>query len=209
MLNNNPYTYLFDSAEIEKLASAQSFRSWAEWRLKPQSQPFSFDASTLLDEQFIIPVVEPRPETSLKTLLDKQEARFLEELMAADFAAEVDNYCIRIVEKYTTKSKKEEFICWLGEFYTNHQQQDEVVIQLLGLFGCFSYEDLQPLNNVIAAACVHHRSLYVQSAALSLLGNWCNKEALEILNTYEEPTNPWVKMKYDGIKEVITNVLRP
>lgn len=206
---NNEYTYLFGTDKIEKLASAQSFRSWAEWRLKPHSSPFSFDASALLDEQFIIPVVEPRNETSLKTLLYEQEARFLKELMGADFSTEVDNYCIRTVEKYTTKSKKEEFQCWLGEFYTNYQLQDDVVIQLLGLFGCFSYEDLQPFNNVMAAACIHHRSLYVQSAALSLLGNWCNKEALDILNTYEEPTNPWVKMKYDGIKEVITNVLRP
>jgi hypothetical protein len=204
MLKDNTYTYLFSSDKIDKLASAQSFRSWAEWRLKPQSSPFSFDASALSDEQYMIPIVEPRKETLGKAQLIKQEAKFIEELMAADFSAEIDNYCTRTIEKYTAKSNNDELVCWLTNLFSNYQQNEKIVVQLLRLFSYFSYEDLEPINGVIAAACINQRSTQVQSATLSLLGHWCNTKALEILNTYAEPTDLWVKLKYDKLKEVIT-----
>lgn len=204
MLKDNAYTYLFSTDKIGELASAQSFRSWAEWRLKPQSNPFSFDASALLDEQYMIPIVEPRKETSFKAQLIKQEAKFIEELMAADFSTEIDNYCTRTIEKYTEKSNNDELLCWLTSLFSNYQQNEKIVVQLLRLFSYFSYEDLEPTNGVIASACINHRSTQVQSATLSLLGHWCNKEALVILNTYAEPTDLWVKLKYDKLKEVIT-----
>lgn len=53
--------------------------------------------------------------------------------------------------------------------------------------------------------CINKRdSLSVQSANLSLLGHWCNKEALRLIRGVELPEDPWVRVKYERLTEIIT-----
>lgn len=201
---SNMYYRLFEAEKIDKYAEISKSYLWGQYMFAPIDKQLLFDSSTLLDEQHYSTFNFQRKQSSAREQMDQQKERFVDELMAADFSSGEENFNTKFITRYSTKTNKDELLCWLGQLYENYMMNDKFVVQLLNLFTYYPYEELQPFSGLIAGACIHHQSIYVQSAALSLLGHWANKEALKILETYEEPTNQWIKKKYDRLKAILT-----
>lgn len=195
---------LFEPEKIDKYAEISRSHLWGQYMFAPSDTPLLFDSSTLLDEQHCYTFNFQRKPSSAKEQMDLQKERFVDELIVADFSKGDENFNTKFITKYSTKTNKDELLCWLGQLYEDYKTNEKFVVKLFNLFTYYPYEELQPISGIIAGACTHHRSIYVQSAAFSLLGHWANRKALEILEAYEEPTNPWVKKKYDRLKAILT-----
>ncbi len=190
-------------AEIDKYAEIRRSYPLEKYRFVPGDPTLLFDGSTMIDEQRCYMVNFHRQTSSAREQMDQQKERFVDELLVTDFSSVDENYNTQFIAKYSTKTNKPELLCWLGQLYEDYKLNEKVIVQLLNLFTYYSFEELQPINSIIAGACIHHRSIYVQSANLSLLGHWANIDALKILEVYDEPTNQWLKMKYDRLKTLL------
>lgn len=145
-----------------------------------------------------------RSERQKLARYDKSKEDFVNLLLETDFDTILDDS--QIIE-YTNRQIKTNhyiFLTWLNYLFLEYQRNEKVVLKLLDLLMCFSFDEIQPMGSDIAIACIHLKSIAVQSKNLSLLGHWCNKQALNILESYEEPRNLWMKTKYNRLKEVIS-----
>ena len=144
-----------------------------------------------------------RSERQKLARYDKYKEQFVNLLLETDFDTVLDDS--EIIE-YTNRQIKTNhyiFLTWLNYLFLEYQRSEKVVLKLLDLLMCFSFDEIQPMGADIAIACIHLKSIAVQSKNLSLLGHWCNKQALTILESYEEPQNLWMKTKYNRLKEII------
>lgn len=147
-----------------------------------------------------------KKEKNINDELVEREAEFLKYLLSADFKTEFENDATLFVDYYLQIAKAP-FLTWLGDFYLHHQEEEKVLLQLIALFQCYDYEELTPIAPMFSQICINKRdSLSVQSANLSLLGHWCNNEALRLIKGVELPDDPWVRVKYERLTEIITAI---
>lgn len=141
-------------------------------------------------------------DDDVKKELKNSETVFIDYLLASDFETEYENDATAFVEKYIVKHR-EVFLNWILEFFMYHQDNPRIVIPLLELFRCYDYDYFNEQAGAISEMCIHNKSLEVQDVNLSLLGHWCDNNAKRIMDAVEEPTDPWMRMKYKRIKEII------
>lgn len=141
-------------------------------------------------------------DDEVKKELKNSEMEFIDYLLTSDFETEYENDATAFVERYIVKHR-EAFLNWMLEFFMHYQDNPQIVIPLLELFRCYDYSFFNEQAGAISEMCIHNKSLEVQDVNLSLLGHWCDINAKRIMDAVEEPTDPWMRMKYKRIKEII------
>lgn len=100
--------------------------------------------------------------------------------------------------------RKGDILLWVQQIFNDNCNNEKVVVGLLRLLLEFSFDEVSPVAMTIAACCKNHKSYAIKSATFSLLGHWCNKEALDIITAFEEPREMMLRVKYKKLKEIIT-----
>lgn len=140
-------------------------------------------------------------EQKLKRM-SEYEDYFVSHLIETDFDESIEPEIFVFARKQITNNKVI-FLTWLEQLFWNYQKNELFVVKLIDLFLCFDYEEVQPQASMLAVAFKVIKSYVIQSKNLSLLGHWCNKKALSIIEDFEEPTDPWLQIKYNHLKDVI------
>ena len=100
--------------------------------------------------------------------------------------------------------RKGDVLLWVQKIFNDNCNNEKVVVGLLKLLLEFSFDEVSPVAMTIAACCKNHKSYAIKSATFSLLGHWCNKEALDIITAFEEPREMMLRVKYKKLKAIIT-----
>lgn len=72
-------------------------------------------------------------------------------------------------------------------------------IGILKLLCNYDFNELGPSAQLIATSAYSIKSIRVKSATFDLFGHWANKEAYNMLKKYDEPKEPWLRMKYKAL----------
>lgn len=140
-------------------------------------------------------------EQKLKKM-SEYEDYFISHLIDTDFDESIEPE-ILVFARSQIAVNKVVFLTWLEQLFLNYQKNELFVVKLIDLFLCFDYEEVQPQASMLAVAFKVIKSHVIQSKNLSLLGHWCNKKALSIIEDFEEPTDPWLQIKYNHLKDII------
>ena len=140
-------------------------------------------------------------EQKLKRM-SEYEDYFVSHLIETDFDESIEPEILVFARKQIAVNKVI-FLTWLEQLFWNYQKNELFVVKLIDLFLCFDYEEVQPQASMLAVAFKVIKSHVIQSKNLSLLGHWCNKKALSIIEDFEEPADPWLQIKYNHLKNVI------
>lgn len=140
-------------------------------------------------------------EQKLKRM-SEYEDYFVSHLIETDFDESIEPEILVFARRQIAVNKVI-FLTWLEQLFWNYQKNEFFVVKLIDLFLCFDYEEVQPQASMLAVAFKVIKSHAIQSKNLSLLGHWCNKKALSIIEDFEEPTDPWLQIKYNHLKDVI------
>lgn len=140
-------------------------------------------------------------EQKLKRMLEYEDY-FVSHLIETDFDESIEPEIFVFARKQIANNKVV-FLTWLEQLFWNYQKNELFVVKLIDLFLCFDYEEVQPQASMLAVAFKVIKSHVIQSKNLSLLGHWCNKKALSIIEDFEEPTDPWLQIKYNHLKDII------
>lgn len=140
-------------------------------------------------------------EQKLKKMSEYKDY-FVSHLIETDFDESIEPEIFVFARKQIANNKVV-FLTWLEQLFWNYQKNELFVVKLIDLFLCFDYEEVQPQASMLAVAFKVIKSHVIQSKNLSLLGHWCNKKALSIIEDFEEPTDPWLQIKYNHLKDVI------
>lgn len=134
--------------------------------------------------------------------MSEYEDYFVSHLIETDFDESIEPEIFVFARKQIANNKVV-FLTWLEQLFWNYQKNELFVVKLIDLFLCFDYEEVQPQASMLAVAFKVIKSHVIQSKNLSLLGHWCNKKALSIIEDFEEPTDPWLQIKYNHLKDII------
>lgn len=144
----------------------------------------------------------PKAQWDYEVFLRPKEEYFIRLLINEDFLDSDRNdstYFIRdIARRY-----KDTVQTWILDLFKARQDDEHFLMQLLRLLRCFPYEFLAPASFYLAGMGVHHRSDFVKSEALSLLDHWGNLDVMKMIDNFEPPMTPWLRMKYYAIRESI------
>lgn len=140
-------------------------------------------------------------EQKLKTMSEYEDF-FISHLIDTDFDESIEPEILVFARRQIAVNKVI-FLTWLEQLFWNYQKNELFVVKLIDLFLCFDYEEVQPQASMLAVAFKVIKSHVIQSKNLSLLGHWCNKKALSIIEDFEEPTDPWLQIKYNHLKDII------
>ena len=140
-------------------------------------------------------------EQKLKRM-SEYEDYFISHLIDTDFDESIEPEILVFARRQIAVNKVI-FLTWLEKLFWNYQKNELFVVKLIDLFLCFDYEEVQPQASMLAVAFKVIKSHVIQSKNLSLLGHWCNKKALSIIEDFEEPTDPWLQIKYNHLKDII------
>lgn len=140
-------------------------------------------------------------EQKLKRM-SEYEDYFVSHLIETDFDESIEPEILVFARRQIAVNKVI-FLTWLEQLFWNYQKNEFFVVKLIDLFLCFDYEEVQPQASMLAVAFKVIKSHAIQSKNLSLLGHWCNKKALSIIEDFEEPTDPWLQIKYNHLKDII------
>lgn len=134
--------------------------------------------------------------------LSAYKSWFVDNLSKEDFENIEDSEIINFAHKQLSTNRVI-FLTWLSQLFWEYQKNEAFVVKLLDLLICFSFEEIQPQASGIALACKVIKSPLIQSKNLSLLGHWCNQRALDIITDFEEPSDPWISIKYNHLRKII------
>ena len=140
-------------------------------------------------------------EQKLKRM-SEYEDYFVSHLIETDFDESIEPEILVFARRQIAVNKVI-FLTWLEQLFWNYQKNELFVVKLIDLFLCFDYEEVQPQASILAVAFKVIKSHVIQSKNLSLLGHWCNKKALSIIEDFEDPADPWLQIKYNHLKDVI------
>lgn len=114
-----------------------------------------------------------------------------------DFS-EVENVFENLLKEYKDGALK-----LLEEVYVasleSNENMDNLQASILKLLCSYSYDELKPSAQLIVAASYDIKSIRVKSAVFNVFGHWANRESLNMLKKFEEPTEPWLRMKYRAL----------
>ena len=141
-----------------------------------------------------------RKDDSYYIVLQQHEKEFVELLLLEDFSDSIRNSTTTFLMKLW-KGHKSDVNQWLEGLYLTHQNNDYFIMQLFRLFSCFPYEFFEPTSLLLAGCGIYHNSDFVKSEALSLIDHWGNIEVFDFLQYHEPPETPWLKEKYNSIRQ--------
>jgi len=165
----------------------------------------TIDSSTDVSEvgYSIVPSNSEEQQSDLQVQFWSEKDEFISSLIEADFSVENENDATWFVLRHLQGKHSDAFLLWLQDFSLQYLREEDIMVKLLQLFMCFDFKELGTAAEMISLACVHNPSLEVQDTNLSLLGHWCNSTALKIMEGVEEPLDPWMRIKYRELKEII------
>lgn len=140
-------------------------------------------------------------EQKLKRM-SEYEDYFVSHLIETDFDESIEPEILVFARRQIAVNKVI-FLTWLEQLFWNYQKNELFVVKLIDLFLCFDYEEVQPQASMLVVTFKVIKSHVIQSKNLSLLGHWCNKKALSIIEDFEEPADPWLQIKYNHLKDII------
>jgi hypothetical protein len=135
-----------------------------------------------------------------KEFTEGHKQRFIETIQNVIFEAGEDNAATEMMAELLV-NHKEELLKLLNTLFVDNYEDTNLCVKILSLLGDYSYEELKPYSQSIALASIANKSPRIKSAALNLFAHWGNKDALRLLMEVDEPTEPWIKMKYLSIKK--------
>lgn len=135
-----------------------------------------------------------------KEFTEGHKQHFIETIQSAIFEPGEDNVATEMMAELLM-THKEEVLKLLNTLFVDNYEDTNLCVKILSLLGDYSYEELKPYSQSIALASIANKSPRIKSAALNLFAHWANKDALRLLMEVEEPTEPWIKMKYRSIKK--------
>lgn len=135
-----------------------------------------------------------------KEFTEGHKQRFIETIQNVFFEAGEDNAATEMMAELLV-NHKEELLKLLNTLFVDNYEDTNLCVKILSLLGDYSYEELKPYSQSIALASIANKSPRIKSAALNLFAHWGNKDALRLLMEVDEPTEPWIKMKYLSIKK--------
>lgn len=153
--------------------------------------------SEILSENSSIGTVIP---VASKDFTEGHKQRFIEIIQNAIFEAGEDNAATEMMAELLM-DHKEEVLKLLNTLFVDNYEDINLCVKILSLLGDYGYEELKPYSQSIALASIANKSPRIKSAALNLFAHWGNKDALRLLMEVDEPTEPWIKMKYLSIKK--------
>ena len=134
--------------------------------------------------------------------LDSEKKYIISLLKDTEFIDGMDNQATFYLNILMSENKQVVML-WIQKIFLEILNEEKILVKLLSLLLDYSYDDLYPTSQTIALACKEHKSNLVKSAVFSLFGHWCNKDALNFLEAYEEPKERWLRLKYKTLKEEI------
>ena len=183
----------------------------------PQITEFSYFPDKIISQQVIDVSVNSSSEefvwgfaSSKTNLSDDQKLKklssyksyFVDNLLKENFENIEDSEIVEFAEHHLSANRII-FLTWITQLFWEYQKNEPFVVKLLDLLMCFSYDEVQPQASDLALACKVIKSPVIQSKNLSLLGHWCNQRALDIIANFEEPSDPWISIKYNHLREII------
>lgn len=91
----------------------------------------------------------------------------------------------------------------LNELFIKNMHDDAFCVKILSLCNDYSYDDLDPTAQTLAALSIHHKSDRVKSAAMNLFSHWGSYTAYKLLVSIDCPKEPWIQVKYQTIKKTL------
>lgn len=142
-------------------------------------------------------------EESVLERLDSFKLTFTSKLLAKA-NDDNDEEAYIFLKNLFSSYRKGDVLLWVQKIFNDNCNNEKVVVGLLKLLLEFSFDEVSPVAMTIAACCKNHKSYAIKSATFSLLGHWCNKEALDIITAFEEPREMMLRVKYKKLKAIIT-----
>ena len=142
-------------------------------------------------------------EESVLERLDSFKLTFTNKLLAKA-NDDNDEEAYIFLKNLFSSYRKGDVLLWVQKIFNDNCNNEKVVVGLLKLLLEFSFDEVSPVAMTIAACCKNHKSYAIKSATFSLLGHWCNKEALDIITAFEEPREMMLRVKYKKLKAIIT-----
>lgn len=130
--------------------------------------------------------------------------RFLSIIESTEFVPGEDNAATEEMERLLDENKRAT-LDLLQEYVAKSASSEELnttlIIKVLNLLCDYTYEQLFPQSQSIALSALALKDIWINAAALNLFAHWGNRESLNMLNNVNEPTQPWLKIKYNSIKK--------
>lgn len=137
---------------------------------------------------------------------EKETKAFIELLKATTFEDGMYNEAYDRFEELRVEMG-DSFSEWVAAICRDNFE-DDIIVKLLTIFADYDYEELSAVQPWIIMANINNKSNAVKSAVLNIIDSWHNQDALNFLEHFDIPKEPWLKLKYTTIKQDIENVLR-
>ncbi|WP_294143151.1 hypothetical protein [uncultured Sanguibacteroides sp.] len=127
---------------------------------------------------------------------------FLDKIKSTKFVSGEDNLATELMATLMNENK-DATLSLLTEYViniiSNEILDESLLVKIILMLTDYDYNDLFPISQTIALNVLKLKNTKVNSAAFNLFGHWGNREALNMLRKYDEPVEPWLKMKYNVI----------
>lgn len=133
------------------------------------------------------------------TFEDKYKDSFFRIIQSTVFEPGEDN-AATIEFSSLIKENKDAALKLISSYFVDSFKDERMCVKLLTLLNDYSYHELYPYSQTIALSSLSHKSSRVKSAAFNMFAHWGNRESLELLNSVEPPSEPWIRKKYETIK---------
>lgn len=142
-------------------------------------------------------------EGGIQEQLNQYKSIFVEKLIQAYKCSDYSS--IKQIFDNFLRINKDSSLVWFQNlcFEFIETKQNTMLMAGIELLSEYEYGALDSIPKAIVIACRQHKDPQVKATAFSLLDTWCNKESLELLEKFDEPTEPWLKRRYYHLKEVI------
>lgn len=133
------------------------------------------------------------------TFEDKYKDSFFRTIQSTVFEPGEDN-AATVEFSVLIKENKDAALKLISGYFVDSFKDERMCVKLLSLLNDYSYNELYPYSQTIALSSLSHKSSRVKSAAFNMFAHWGNRESLELLNSVEPPSEPWIRKKYKTIK---------
>lgn len=132
---------------------------------------------------------------------EKRQQEFIRIIRETRFEPGEDNAATLMFADLLHEKYRDEVLKLMNLLFVDNFDDSKLCVKILTMLGDYSYDELKPYSQSIALASIANKNPRVKSAALNMFAHWGNKDALRLLNEVDEPTEPWIKMKYHSIKK--------
>ncbi len=129
------------------------------------------------------------------------QQEFIQLIHSTRFEPGEDNAATRMFADLLKERYRDEVLKLMNTLFVENFDDSKLCVKILSMLGDYSYDELKPFSQSIALASIANKNPRVKSAALNMFAHWGNKDALRLLSEVDEPSEPWIKMKYHSIKK--------